>query len=268
MPRLRCLSLHSSRVHAVLLAVLLSLLAPSAARAQAGPATAMPLMEYRAALQTARTALTAEPPDMAAARQALAAAETIVLRSGATVTVTPLLGGDDASLTPAEALARVETALQQLDASTGDRTAERLRLLDDVLAGPAFQQSESLLDRLRRWLAELLARSLPDSDMPGTDQPGRVDGGGSRRLGCRGRRGDRAAPAPDPVAAHPDASLCGRCDAGRRGRSRRSRHRGRSARRGQPLGAGWRLSHRRAPTLSGRAAHPAGATHRARATAA
>ncbi|MCB0055003.1 MAG: hypothetical protein KDE24_36240, partial [Caldilinea sp.] len=101
---------------------------------------------------------------------ALAAAESIVLRSGATVDMTPLLS-DDASLTAAESLARVETALQQLDESVSDRTAERLSVLDTVLAGPAFQQSESLLDRLRRWLAELLARFFPDTDMPGTINP-------------------------------------------------------------------------------------------------
>lgn len=171
MPRLRRLSLPGGRGHAALLAVLLCLLAPVAVRAQDGPETALPLAEYRAALQMARTALTADPPDMAAARQALAAAESIVLRSGAAADVSPLLGDADASLTPAEALARVETALQQLDASAGDRTAERLRVLDEVLAGPAFQQSESLLDRLRRWLAELLARFFPDSDMPGTINP-------------------------------------------------------------------------------------------------
>ncbi|MCB0058572.1 MAG: DUF4129 domain-containing protein, partial [Caldilineaceae bacterium] len=108
--------------------------------------------------------------DMDAARNALAAAESIVLRSGATVDMTPLLS-DDASLTAAESLARVETALQQLDESVSDRTAERLSVLDTVLAGPAFQQSESLLDRLRRWLAELLARFFPDTDMPGTINP-------------------------------------------------------------------------------------------------
>ena len=170
MPRLRRLPLPGSRGHAVLLAVLLCLLAPLAAHAQDGPETALPLAEYRTALQTARTALTANPPDMDAARDALAAAESIVLRSGATVDMTPLLS-DDASLTAAESLARVETALQQLDESVSDRTAERLSVLDTVLAGPAFQQSESLLDRLRRWLAELLARFFPDTDMPGTINP-------------------------------------------------------------------------------------------------
>ena len=171
MPRLRRLPLPGSRGHAVLLAVLLCLLAPLAVRAQDGPEAALPLTEYRAALQTAHTALTANPPDMDAARNALAAAESIVLRSGATVDMTPLLSDDDASLTAAESLARVETALQQLDESVSDRTAERLSVLDTVLAGPAFQQSESLLDRLRRWLAELLARFFPDTDMPGTINP-------------------------------------------------------------------------------------------------
>ncbi len=170
MLRLRRLSLPGGRGYAVLLAVILCLLAPVAVRAQEDPETALPLAEYRTALQTARTALTADPPDMAAARNALAAAESIVLRSGATADVTPLLG-DDASLTADQALERVETALQQLDASAGDRTAERLRVLEGVLAGPAFQQSESLLDRLRRWLAEMLARLFPDTDMPGTINP-------------------------------------------------------------------------------------------------
>lgn len=166
----RRLSLQHCRSLAVLLAMLLCWLAPAAARAQADPTTALPLAEYRAALSAARTALTAEPPDMAAARQALATAETIVLRSGAMAAVTPLLG-DDASLTPAEALARVETALQQIDSSASDRTAERLRVLDAVLASPAFQNSESLLDRLRRWLVEFLARFLPETGRSGQANP-------------------------------------------------------------------------------------------------
>jgi len=167
----RRLAVHRVRSLAVLLAVLLCWLAPAAAGAQADPVTALPLAEYRAALVAARTALRAEPPDMAAARQALAAAETVVLRSGATTDVTPLLGGDGMLLAPDEALARVETALQQIDASAGDRTAERLRVLDGVLAGPAFQQSESLLDRLRRWLGELLARLFPEASAPGAINP-------------------------------------------------------------------------------------------------
>lgn len=171
MLRLCRLSPPGGRGHAVLLAVLLCLLTPVAVRAQDGAETARPLAEYRTALQAAHTALTTDPPDMAVARNALAAAESIVLRSGATADVTPLLGGDDASLTADQALVRVETALQQLDASAGDRTAERLRVLEGVLAGPAFQQSESLLDRLRRWLTELLARFFPDTDMPGTINP-------------------------------------------------------------------------------------------------
>jgi len=166
---LRRPSLYGRCGSAVLLAMLLCLPAP--ARAQADPAAAVPLQEYRAALHTARTALTEEQPDMAAARQALAAAETILLRSGDTVGVAPLLGGAASSITPAEALARVETALQQFDASGGDRTTERLRVLDSVLAGPTFQQSESLLDRLHRWLVEFLARIFPTTNEPGTPSP-------------------------------------------------------------------------------------------------
>ncbi len=162
---------HHVRSLAALLAVLLCWLAPAVARAQAEPVTALPLAEYRAALEAARTALKRDPPDMAAARQALAAKETIELRSGAAVDVTPLLGTDDTSLAPDEALARVETALQQIDASAGDRTAERLRVLDGVLAGPAFQQGETLLDRVRRWLGELLARLFPEASAPGAINP-------------------------------------------------------------------------------------------------
>lgn len=162
MSRLSRPTLPNSCGYAVLLAVLLCLPASIPVRAQgAGPSTAVPLQEYRAALHMARTALLAEPPDMAAARHALAAVQTIVLRSGATADVTPLLGDGTSAITPAEALARVETALQQLDASDGDRTTERRSVLDSVLAGPAFQLRESLLDRLRSWLAEFLVRFFP-----------------------------------------------------------------------------------------------------------
>ena len=71
MPRLRRLPLPGSRGHAVLLAVLLCLLAPLAVRAQDGPEAALPLTEYRAALQTAHTALTANPCTTSSGQQAI-----------------------------------------------------------------------------------------------------------------------------------------------------------------------------------------------------
>ena len=201
MPRLRRLPLPGSRGHAVPLAVF-SL--PAGAPAGAGRPGGRPAADGipRRSANGAHGA-DGQSPDMDAARNAPAAAESIVLRSGATVDMTPLLS-DDAPLTAAESLAR-ETALQQLDESVSDRTAERLSVLDTVLAGPAFQQSESLLDRLRRWLAELLARFFPDTDMPGTINPAASTAVEVVGLGRRGRCGDRAAPAAEPLAAYPVA---------------------------------------------------------------
>ena len=129
-------------------------------------ATAAPLSleAYVAELQRVRAQLAAEDATaatLADARRTLNKIEEVRLPSGYVIGLRPLLGKPDDALALPTALARVELALGQLAAATNDDTGARLTTLAQVLAGPEFGGGESLLDRIRRWLAELWARFFP-----------------------------------------------------------------------------------------------------------
>jgi hypothetical protein len=137
------------------------------ARAQDAPAeeTGVPLADYVSALREAQDILShgGQPSAVDQARAALAGIDRIELAGGAEITVAPLLGVEGAALTQDAAAARVGILLAQLDAAGSDNTSGRLAVLDQVLARPAFQQGESWWEVFRRWLAEWLARLLPDA---------------------------------------------------------------------------------------------------------
>lgn len=163
-----CRHLHSLLVGVVLLSFVSALVVAGRAGAQeASPqATAVPLEQYVGSLRKAQQILSGSgdlDEHLARAREALAAIDRVQLPSGAEITVSPLLGAEGDELTPNAARARVTTLLTQLAAAEGDDTAARLAVLEAVLAGPAFQQSESWWDILRRWLAQWLDRLLPDT---------------------------------------------------------------------------------------------------------
>jgi hypothetical protein len=81
------------------------------------------------------------------------------------------LPAEEADLTPEDAEARLAAVHSQLAAAANDRTAARLALLDQVLARPEFAVPESPWQRFRRWLAEQLARWLPDVAPAGERSP-------------------------------------------------------------------------------------------------
>ncbi len=152
-----------NRIHGCVLALfLLFLLIPSRLHAQDVEQGPPSIERYRRALEEANTLLQAEPPRLNQARQALAEFDRVMLSDGEAVRIAPLLGDPDTPLDVAAARLRLQTAIAQLDAAGADRTAERLAVLEEVLAGPQFQQRESLLDQLRRWLANLFDRLAPD----------------------------------------------------------------------------------------------------------
>ena len=139
------------------------------AAAQAPPQT---LDQYAQAVDEAASLLagSGEPEDaqarLKAARQRLAGIETVELPSGAVVTVASLLSPEEADLTPEDAQVRLDAVQSQLAAAANDRTAPRLALLAQVLARPEFAVQETPWQRFRRWLAERLARWLPDVGPP------------------------------------------------------------------------------------------------------
>ena len=98
-------------------------------------------------------------------QQQLASVNRVRLPDGAVVTPRPLLGlpDDDPLPSPAVARARVTAVLDQLLSTSSDRTAARLASLEDVLARAEFSQPETLWQRFQRWLAQVLARFLPDA---------------------------------------------------------------------------------------------------------
>lgn len=154
----------------VLLVTVLSGAAVDRASAQdAAEEEGVPLAEYVGALREAQEILAQQrepagaPAAVDRARAVLEGFERVEFATGAKIAVAPLLGAKGAALTQEAAAARVSTLLAQLEAAGGDDTAARLVVLDQVLAGPAFQQGESWWDVFRRWLAEWLDRLLPQS---------------------------------------------------------------------------------------------------------
>ncbi len=141
----------------LLLGVLLAL--STTAHAQENGAPPFLLDDYRRTVEQSLALLQAEPPQLDEARRLLASLTSVALANGKRVTVAPLLN-DDVAVEAAQA--RLQIVLLQLEGAAGDRTAERLAALEQVFASTAFQRRESLLDQVRRWLANLLSRLLPE----------------------------------------------------------------------------------------------------------
>jgi len=141
----------------ILFGVLLAL--PTAVHAQENDAPPLSLGDYRRTVEQSLALLQAEPPRLDEARRLLDSLTSVALVNGERVTVAPLLN-DDIAVEAAQA--RLQVVLAQLDSAAGDRTADRLAALEQVFAGPAFQRGESLLDQVRRWLANLFSRLLPE----------------------------------------------------------------------------------------------------------
>jgi hypothetical protein len=165
---------------AIVLACLLATLAAPGVQAQpvAPEAAPVTLDEYVAALQSARQILAAgNDAALEQARAELAPLRLVLLPSGAEIAVAPLLGRAGESLPPAAALARVETALAQLQSAANDDTAARLATLAAVLAGPQFVAGEPWWEPLLRWLAEWWDRIFPQpQSSPGSTAAGSAAG--------------------------------------------------------------------------------------------
>lgn len=156
---------HWARTLTALLLVLLATLIISTVGHSQGEAPA-PLSpeEYAAAARAAESLLRADPAALDTARRQLAAVEQVVLHSGELVTVAPVLGDDREDLDGVAAQKRLQTVTRQLDTADADQTSARLAALENVLAGPAFQNRESWLDQLRRWLANFFQQWAGNSD--------------------------------------------------------------------------------------------------------
>lgn len=154
-----------TRIPGCVLALLFLLLAvaPLTARAQDEASPAASLERYRRAVAEAMTLLQADPPRLADARQALFDIDAATLANGETVLLAPLLGDPDMPVDVETARLRLLTVATQLDAAGADRTAQRIAVLEEVLAGPNFQRRVSLLDQFRRWLANLIERLAPET---------------------------------------------------------------------------------------------------------
>lgn len=164
--------LHSRAYTAIVCAlVLLTVLAATVAHSQ--NATPAPLShdEYAATVRAAATLLQSDPAALDAAQRQLAAVEEVALRSGEIVTVAPVLGDAGGDLDGVAAQARLQTVTQQLDATGADATAARLAVLEAVLASPAFQNRDSWLDQLRRWLANLFQQWVGNAEPNVTPTP-------------------------------------------------------------------------------------------------
>jgi hypothetical protein len=150
-----------ARAIVLLMTITAFLLAPPVIRAQEGDAATVPVAAYQEAVREAASTLQADPAKLEEVRRHIATLEQVELNSGERMTVAPLLG-DDAELEAPVAQDRLDTVAAQLDAAAQDQSAARLAVLEQVLAGPAFQQQESLLDQLRGWLADLFDRWAVD----------------------------------------------------------------------------------------------------------
>lgn len=136
----------------------LALTAGSAAHSQDAAATRYTINDYAAAVRAAEPLLHNDPAMTDAARRQLAAIEQVELQSGEIMPVTPVLGAEGEKLDTASAQARLQLVAQQLAAADADQTAARLAVLETVLAGAAFQNRETWLDQVRRWLANWLGQ--------------------------------------------------------------------------------------------------------------
>jgi hypothetical protein len=162
-----------------LLFMLLLLIQPLRAQAQDQP---LSLAEYRAELTAAIAELenvTEEEAEatLEALQDHFAAITQVELANGDLVELASILDnlttfsdeglylGDDSRLyTPREvALARLQSAVDQMDTAPTDNSVARLAILQEILARPEFNRPMSLWDRFWQWLENLISQWWPDS---------------------------------------------------------------------------------------------------------
>jgi hypothetical protein len=142
--------------------LLASVLQPALAAAQTSvtPATPLTLEDYAAQVHAALAQV--EGGSLAGAQALFPPAQTVTLPGRYVITVESPLAGltGEAGLT----VARTRLALlrDQLEGSAGDRTAERLAVLAEVLSRPEFTGEESWLLRWLREFFEWLRSLLPE----------------------------------------------------------------------------------------------------------
>lgn len=163
---------HGAHTLVVLPLIVLAALATlSVARSQGENPVPLSLEEYAATVHAVATMPQTDPAAADAAQRALAGVEQVELRSGEVVTVAPLLNTASDAPDGSVVQARLQTVARQLDAAGADRSAARLAVLEQVLASPAFQNQESWLDQLRRWLANLFRQWAGDAETNVTPTP-------------------------------------------------------------------------------------------------
>ncbi len=155
----------------------IALCLPAPVLAQDPDSQAISLEEYRTVLAEVH-ALLAQPdagePALDEARARLSTASGVTLANGEQVSLRSLLGGHDEPLALADALARVDLVIGQLEATPRDDAAAREAALQRVLNDPNFDTESSLMQRILRWLNEWLGERMPDPQ-PRTSAP--VPGG-------------------------------------------------------------------------------------------
>jgi hypothetical protein len=161
--------------------LLLALTATSVAHSQDTTSSRYTITDYIVAVHAAERLLHGAPATADAARRQLAAVEEVELQSGEVMLLAPVLGAEGERLDVASAQARLQLLAQQLAAAGTDQTAARLAVLEKVLAGAAFQNRESWLDQLLRWLANLLQQWFGASEASST--PGPVSTTGAQLVG-------------------------------------------------------------------------------------
>jgi hypothetical protein len=193
---------------ALLLVLLATLIISTVGHSQDEAPAPLSPEEYAAAARAAESLLRADPAALDTARRQLAAVEQVVLHSGEIVTVAPVLGDDRDDLDSVAAQKRLQAVTRQFDTADTDQTIPRLAVLENVLAGPAFQNRESWLEQLRRWLANFFQQWAGNSEASVAPTPvsatlAQVVGWGVGR--CRQRAPDCAAGA---LVADAAARLC------------------------------------------------------------
>ena len=160
---------HARPLLALLLILLAALTVSPVVHSQDAAPTPLSLEEYAATVRAAERLLQSDPAALDAARRELAVVEQVELRSGEVAAVVPVLDGDD--LDTATAQARLHVVTHQITAAEGDQTVARLAVLETVLASTAFQNRESWLDQVRRWLANLFQQWVGDAEPNVTPTP-------------------------------------------------------------------------------------------------
>ena len=160
--------------------------------------TSLSLAAYRELVAEASRTLT--PADAVAEQQLpflsedFAAIEVVRYPSGELVNVQPLLGSIDAgangrsALSLSDALTRLRLVEDQLAGANNDRTEERITRLAGILARPEFRASETIWNRIWRWVRNLVRYLLPEQvtnsgGIPGLSSLAQIVGWGAALLG-------------------------------------------------------------------------------------